>query len=413
MTRGHPIVGGREEHGRISERGRRSRQSVLAQILLSGPISRTTIADRVGLTAGAVSRVARPLINEGLVRELPEKLPDGPVRPGRRTIRLDIDPQGGQVLGIGIDPSFLTVTLADIKNSTIATSGVELDTVEEPDLVIRRVARESRRLIGAHLDDRRRLIGGVLTIAGAVDPVRGDLLDSPHLGWGRFPLRARLADVLDLPVRVRSMAAAIAQAETLFGAARGFNNVLTLVCGLGIDAIVILAGRLVDREGFPGGGIGEMEVTGENGIVSTLNQLGGGLGMLRCLHGEVMTPSRSPSSSVAQALRDAVERDQADDPMVRALMAQAGREFGRVVVQLARLFVPDVILLAGPLSEAPGYVDAARQVVAGGIAPRRAEVITGILAGSSSERSVSCAMAIHEYLLGGALNLDRPHLRLG
>ena len=413
MTRGHPIGGGREEHGRISERGRRSRQSVLAQILLSGPISRTTIADRVGLTAGAVSRVARPLINEGLVRELPEKLPDGPVRPGRRTIRLDIDPQGGQVLGIGIDPSFLTVTLADIKNSTIATSGVELDTVEEPDLVIRRVARESRRLIGAHLDDRRRLIGGVLTIAGAVDPVRGDLLDSPHLGWGRFPLRARLADVLDLPVRVRSMAAAIAQAETLFGAARGFNNVLTLVCGLGIDAIVILAGRLVDREGFPGGGIGEMEVTGENGIVSTLNQLGGGLGMLRCLHGEVMTPSRSPSSSVAQALRDAVERDQADDPMVRALMAQAGREFGRVVVQLARLFVPDVILLAGPLSEAPGYVDAARQVVAGGIAPRRAEVITGILAGSSSERSVSCAMAIHEYLLGGALNLDRPHLRLG
>ena len=181
MTRSHPIIGGREEDGRISERGRRSRQSVLAQILLSGPISRTAIADRVGLTAGAVSRIARPLINEGLVRELPEKLPDGPVRPGRRTIRLDIDPQGGQVLGIGIDPSFLTVTLADIKNSTIATSGVELDTVEEPDLVIRRVARESRRLIGAHLDDRRRLIGGVLTIAGAVDPVRGDLLDSPHL----------------------------------------------------------------------------------------------------------------------------------------------------------------------------------------------------------------------------------------
>ena len=94
-------------------------------------------------------------------------------------------------------------------------------------------------------------------------------------------------------------------------------------------------------------------------------------------------------------------------------MARAGREFGRVVVQLARLFVPDVILLAGPLSEAPGYVDAARQVVAGGIAPRRVEVITGVLAGPSSERSVSCAMAIHEYLLGGALNLDRPHIQPG
>ena len=413
MTHGHPIIGAREEDGRVSERGRRNRQSVLAQILLAGPISRTAIAERVGLTAGAVSRIARPLVNEGLVRELPEKPPDGPVRPGRRTIRLDIDPRGGQVLGIGIDPSFLTITLAGIKNNTIATSSVELDTIEEPDLVIRRAARESRRLIGAHLDDRGRLIGGVLTIAGAVDPVRGDLLASPYLGWGRFPLRARLADVLDLPVRVRSMAAAIAQAETLFGAARGFNNVLTLVCGLGIDAVVILGGRLLDREGFSGRGIGEMEVTGENGTVSTLDQLGGGLGMLQCLHGEVMTPSRSPPSSVAQALREAVERDQADDPMIRALMARAGRELGRVVVQLARLVAPEVIVLAGPLSEAPGYVDAARQVVAGGIAPRPAEASAGILADPSSERSVSCAMAIHEYLLGGALNLDRPRLRLG
>ena len=413
MTRGHPIIRGREEDGRVSERGGRNRQSVLAQILLFGPISRTAIADRVGLTAGAVSRIARPLIDEGLVRELPEKLRDGPSKPGRRTVLLDIDPQGGQALGIGIDPTFVTVTLADIKNKTLATSSVELDTIEEPDLVIRRVARESRRLIGAHLDDRRRLIGGVLTIAGAVDPVRGDLLVSPHLGWGPFPVRAKLADVLNLPVRVRSMAAAIAQAETLFGAARGCDNVLTLVCGLRIDAVVILGGRLVDREGFPGGGIGEIEVTGENGIVSTLDQLGGGLGLLRRLHGEDMTPSRSPLSSVAQALREAVECDQADDPMVRALMARAGREFGRVVVQFARLVVPEVILLAGPLSEAPGYVHAARQVVAGGIAPRRAEVITGILAGPSSERSVSCAMAIHEFLLGGALNLDRPHLRLG
>ena len=413
MIRDYPITGAREEDARVGERGFRNRRAVLAQILLFGPISRTAIADRVGLSAGAVSRIARPLIDEGLVRELPEKLRDGPVKPGRRTMRLDIDPQGGQVLGIGIDPTFLTVTLADIKNNTIATSSVELDTIEEPDLVIRRVARESRRLIGAHLDDRSRLIGGVLTIAGAVEPARGDLLVSPHLGWGPFPVRARLADVLDLPVRVRPMAATIAQAETLFGAARGFDNVLTLVCGLGIDAVVILGGRLVDREGFPGGGIGGMEVTGENGIVSTLDQLGGGLGMLRCLHGEDMTPPRSPLSSLARAFREAVARDQADDPMIRALMARAGRELGRVVVQFARLVVPEVIVLAGPLSEAPGYFDAARQVATEGIAPRPAEVIKGILAGPSSERSVSCAMAIHEYLLGGALNLDRPHLRLG
>ena len=393
------------------EAGPSNRQAVLREILLSGPISRTEIAARIGLTAGATSRIARPLIDAGLVRELPQESAGGPARPGRRFVPLDIDPRGGQVLGIGIGPSFQTVGLADLKNEIVASAEIEMDTIDDPDPLIRRVAQESRRLIGTHLLDRSRLLGGLLMVTGSVDPERGDVLEAPYLGWGRYPLRARLADFLDLPVTVRSMTATIASAEKLFGAARGWDNVLTLLCGLGIGAAVILDGRSVRGGRIPSGGIGGMKVTGEDGGTATLDELGSGLGLLRRLHGDVMTPDRTPLPAMSRALLDAIQRDQAGDRTVGELMAGAGRELGRIIVQFARLVAPEVVVIVGPLSRSSTYLDAAREVVDESMTPLPVGVVAGTVADQGHGLSASCAMAICEYLLERPLDLQRLGVR--
>ena len=375
-----------------------NQQAVLREIALSGPASRTQIAARIGLSTGAVSRIARPLIDAGLVRELPGKPSDTPPRPGRRFVPLDIDPKGGQVLGIRICPTLQNVTLADLKNNTIASSSLELDTLDDPDQVIRRLAREGRRLVGAHVDDRSRLLGGLIMVAGQVDQARGEVVSAPYLGWRSFPLRARFADVLDLPVTVQSMATTIALTEMLFGAGRGWNNSLTLLCGLGIGAAVILDGRLATKDSQATGMIGNMKVTGDDRTVATLDELVSGLGVLRRLHGDDMTPGRMPLPMIGRALHEAVTRDQAGDHAVSALMAAAGRELGRVIVQFARFVVPEVVVIAGPLSRSPAYMAATGEAVAAGMAPNPARVVCGAVT-ESGERSVTCAMAIYEHLL--------------
>ena len=391
--------------------GSRNRQAVLREIVLSGPVSRIEIATRVGLTAGAVSRIARPLIDAGLVRELAEQSDEGPVRPGRRIVPLDIDPEGGRVLGIAIGPSFQTIHLADIKNNIIAGVEVEADTIDDPDQFVRRVARESRRLIGAHLHDRSRLLGGLLMLAGNVEPERGDVLGAPYLGWGQYPLRARFGDLLDLPMTVRSMTATIASAERLFGSARGWDNVLTLLCGLGIGAAVILDGRVVKGDSIPSGGIGDMILTGEDGSTATLDELGSGLGLLRRLHGDVMTPARTPLPAISRALRDAIQREQAGDGTVGALTARAGRELGHLIVQFARFVRPGVVVIVGPLSRSPAYMAAAREAVNEGMAPHPIEVVAGTVMGQADGPSASCAMAICEYLLERPLDLQSLGIR--
>ena len=380
---------------------------------MAGPVARSEIASRIGLTAGATSRIARSLIEAGLVRELPGSWGGLKVRPGRRVLPLDIEPKGGQVLGIDIGPTLQTVTLADIKNSIIASTELEFATIESPDAVVRHAARECRRLIGAHLGDRRRLLGGLVLITGPVEPVRGAVLEAPYLGWGAFPVRARFAEFLDLPIVVRPMTAMIARAEHLFGRTRGRRSVLTLLCGLGIGAAVILDGRLMEGGGMPTGGIGSMKVVGEDGTTATLDDLASGLGALRRLHGAGMTPARVSRSQMGQALREAIERDLAGDPTVRALMESAGRELGRTVVQFARFIRLETVLIAGPLSQSPGYMSATKESIEEGLAPNTVEVVSGAKTGRTGGLSASCAMAIWEFLLERPLDLSRLGARPG
>ena len=402
------MAAGEPTHG---EAGSRNQRAVLREILSSGPISRTEIGARVGLTAGAVSRIVRPLLDVSLVRETTERRDDAPGRPGRRTSPLEINPRGGQVLGIGIGPSIQTVVLSDIGSGVIA--GIELnpDVIDDPDLMIRRVARESRRLIGAHLDDRSRLLGGLLMITGPVDPVKGSTPGAPYLGWGPYPLRARLADVLDVPMTIRSMTATIASAELRFGVARKRKNVLTFLCGLGVGSAVILDGRLIEGGNIPTGGIGAMEVTGEDGAVTTLDRDGAGLGILLRLHGDDMSPVHETISVSAPALRAAIERDRTGDAEVAELMAMAGRGLGRVVTLFSRFAMPETVLIAGPLSMSPSYMTAIAETVERQEAMAPVEVVASTVTGPVSGWSASCAMAVWEYLIERPLDLARFHVK--
>ncbi len=387
-----------------------NRRATLRELVLRGPLPRVELADRLGLTPATISRIARELIDAGLVRELANEPDDAgdPARgPGRRSVRLDIAPEGGQVLGIGIGAAFQTVTLTDLKNRVIAGTELDLEAFDDPDLVIGRLATESRRLIDRHVDDRGRLLGGFAMVSGALDPATGDVWSSPYLGWPRgASLRAKLARLFDLPMRLEPLSAAMALAEARFGAARGRENVLTFSSGIGVSAGLVLGGRLVKGHRFPAGAIGAAAATGEDGAVTTLDRLAAGLGILRRLHGEnIGFSGSSANAALVRALRDAIARDRDGDPAAGAAMAAAGRELGRVAAQFVRLAATEIVVIAGPLSMSPRYVAAARNAVAGETADIPTEVVAGAVTGPVSGQSATCGLAICEYLFERAPDL--------
>ncbi len=378
--------------------GDRNRRAVLRELVLRGPSSRGEIAAELGLTRPALSRISRELLDAGLVRELPEE-PDGTPRGrGRLPVLLDIAPQGGRVLGIGIAAALQTIVLADLKNEVVAGVELNLDTLDDPGTVIKAVAEESRRLIHAHVTDRDRLFGGLAMIIGAVDTARGSVSSAPSLGWTReVPLRVELSALLDLPMRIESLPGGIALAETRFGAAHGRANALVFTCGLGIAAGLVLDGRLVGGSAaLPPGQIGAMAVTGNGPGATTLDEIAGGLGVLRRLHGDAMDTARISTTGLARALLDMVGRD--GDPALSASMTAAGFELGRVAAGFVRLVAPEVVVIAGLLSTSPHYVSAAREAIVEALGAVSVEVAAGAVTGPLSGYSASCGLAICEYL---------------
>ena len=96
--------------------------------------------------------------------------------------------------------------------------------------------------------------GGPMTPGGElVSP-----LNIPH--WRRFPLRARLADLLGVEVHVDNDAKAFALGEGWLGAAAGVGNFIGMVVSTGVGGGIVLDGRLLEGETGNAGHIGHVVV---------------------------------------------------------------------------------------------------------------------------------------------------------
>lgn len=385
-----------------SGRSRDNSTLFLREILLTGPVTRKEIAARLGFNASTVSRSVGTLIADRLVREGRESPGERPGRPGRRFRPLSIDPEGGQVIGITIAPTVQIVALADIARNLIDSAEFNFEPVGDADGLVRRLAEECRRMIGANLPDRARLLGGLVMVTGDVDRAMGSIRRAPYMGWGSFPLRARFAELLNLRIRVRPLAHTIGRAEMLFGAARGCRDVLVMLCGVAVGAAVLVDGGAIGESSFPVGAIGTMTVTGADGRTAELDELAGGIGIVRRLLGE--RPAR-PLSRIDLDLHDAIERDRSGDPRVGALMAEAGLEVGRLVALHGRIVRPELVLIAGPLAMSPSYMEAIRGALAEAAEPPM-EVTASRVLGPEGGIWASCATAVYEYLIERSVDLS-------
>ena len=387
--------------------GAHNRTAVLRQIVLHGPLPRTEIADRLGLSGATVSRITGRLIDDGLVRELPDQ-PSADV--GRRPVPLDLEPRSGYVLGIAIDAMLQTVTLTDLRNRVVGGIELNMPAIDDPDAVIGRVANEGLRLIDTHLPgrDRERLLGGYTMVAGSVDTEAGTVRYSPYLdNWRDVPVRSKLAGVLGIPMGVGGLANSIALAEALFGVARGRRHVLCTTCSIGLGSGLILNGRLVTGHDYNAGVVGVMEVPDERGGVTTLDRVASGRGVLERLHGREVEITGGSMASLGPGLFDAIERDREGDLAVSAVMSEMGWRLGFVTAQAVRFVAPEIFVIAGPLCLSPSYLAAARKALDELLpATLRIEVAASTVTGPVSDTSATCALAICECLLEG--NLDTP-----
>ena len=379
--------------------GRTNRRLVLAEIIRSGHTNRTEIAQRIGLTNASVSRITRDFLDAGLIREsAPAAKASGP---GRKTIGLGINPAAGGVLGIGINAFQQSITLSDLSNEVIERREFSLSDLADSGSALRTIADAALEVISASGMPRERIFGCSVAVTGSVDPARGVVMSAAPLGWTDVDVRSVLEERLELDVHVENLPNAMNLAETQFGCARERRNVVLINASLGLGISLFLDGRLFRGHGFAAGLIGDLRMPiAEEGAVhmKSVDDIAAGRAVLRAMD---LDPQEDGAVNLLALMQNAA----VGDGQMETVFASAGRALRPVIETVAAIIHPEQIVLSGPLTRVPAYVDAA-VAPAGDESTTVKENIPIVVSDITSQRAARL-LAISEYLMHRDVDLGR------
>jgi len=347
-----PLMMSREQVGQRSETVRRANLSAIARELHGrGPLSRSELVARTGLTRSAI----RGLIAEFVVADLAtEERPVPAGSPGRPSpllrpradaavvlaLHIAVDSLAGAIVGLGGEP---------LAHRRIGRPRGHLD----PDQIVADLRALTEELLTPHW--RRSLLGVGVAVAGVVRRDDGFVTTAPNLGWRDVALGARLKAALglDVPVHVANEADTGALVELRRGAARGADDVLFIQGEVGVGGGIIVDGRpLAGVAGFAGE-IGHWPVNpagircrcGSTGCWET--EVGEGALLARAGH-----PADGGSAAVDRVIADA----DAGSPVALEALDAVGVWLGLGIAGLVNILNPRVVVLGGLFSRIHPFI---------------------------------------------------------
>ncbi|MEH6627733.1 MAG: ROK family transcriptional regulator [Motiliproteus sp.] len=383
--------------------GRANRRSVLAEILFNAPIARTDIAEITGLTGATVSRICRDLVSSNLIHEKASSTPLN--RSGRRTIELTLNPDGAYFLGVGINAFVQWVSIYGLNNNVLAYEELSIDSLADPIVVLEQVVNKAEEMIQASAINLDKLIGGGVAIAGVVEPHSGKLLFSPTLDWGELEVSSIMSERLGFPVCVETFPNTLNLAETRFGIAKGYSNVVLINASLRMGASLLLDNQLRRGTNYSAGLIGELPLqqsqsTGDQEMY--LDDVAAGAAVINKIRGEQGVTSGRKAANQLQQLKQASIKG---DPAISDAFKQAGKMLSYAISTVTTLLQPDVIIIAGPMSSVPSYIEGVLENIHRSKKARTAEIPI-MVSEISSEEAVRL-LTYNEFLARRDIDLIR------
>lgn len=315
----------------LSATGRR----VLLDLLVHGPRSRIRIAERLGLSRASLTRVARELVDGGLI--LPGDMLPSASR-GRPAEELHLRPQAAHFIGIKVTADHVYAVVTDLAASVVDEHSAPLVT-SSVDVVVDEITAAARALMTRY---------GTVSALGvglAADvSQRGDeplVESSALLGWSEpVPLARLLRDRLRIPVTVANDVHALSAAHHWFGSGVDHRSVVVYGIGAGMGCGVVVDDELVPGAHGRSGRVGHTRIDSVGRVCTN--------GHLDCVHSFVSMPAIEANAGVAPgeyplalaAARAAAGRE-------REAFSSAAYALGAAVAETVNLLDPELVSLMG------------------------------------------------------------------
>lgn len=317
---------------------------IALEVLLDGPVSRSELSRRTGLSAGSLTRLTKPLVDGGLLVEAPGTRPtDGPgPRLGRPTQPLAVVPSSHHFIGVKLTGDHAYAALTDLRAEILSSTDAALPD-HDAAAVVEVVTALVEHLRAATRPDRPVDVTGLGVSLGGHATRAGTVTRADYLGWEDLPLADLLTERTGLPTVVENDVVAVTEATHWFGEGRGCDRFALVTVGAGIGyGLVVHDEPVVSAEAgfsllshFPLDPAGPVDDCGHRGCATVMLTIGPLL------------------ARAAAALGRSVGYDElldlaaAGDTAARSVVDPAGRALGTMLAAVANLTMPQRIVLGG------------------------------------------------------------------
>ena len=210
--------------------------------------------------------------------------------------------------------------------------------------------------------DAKDLSGIGIGCPGPVDMENGVLIGPPNLGWGETKIADPLKQAFGCPVSVVNDVDAGMYGEYRFGAAHGSRCAVGIFPGTGVGGGAVYRGEI-----FRGAGSSCMEIghvcvdptgplcgCGQRGCLEAVaSRLSIAANAAKAAYrGEAPALFEKAGTDLREIRSGAIAEGVENDPVIKDIVTEAGRQIGLAAASLIHLLGPDVIVLGGGLVEA-------------------------------------------------------------
>lgn len=320
-------------------------------------MSRTDIAEELGLTRAGVTIIINDLIDNGIILETDSR----PTHSGRPPVVLELNPKCGLVAAVDMGATHLSAALGDMSARII-------EETEQPRFKIadgpERCLKEADLALQIVLDkcgmDIKDLSAIGISVPGPVITDAGMVMAPPIMpGWDRFPIRDTLETRWGVPVTLNNDADLGALGEWAYGAGRGEKNLAYIKVGSGIGAGIIINQQIFVGSTGSAGEIGHLTID-KNGPLCTCGNYGCleafASGSAIEIQARVLVESGKRTLLAESNHKDISVNDVADaarrgDLEAQEILNRSGTFIGIAIAGLINLLNPSVVIIGGGVAE--------------------------------------------------------------
>ncbi|MET7460985.1 ROK family transcriptional regulator [Nonomuraea sp. NPDC005501] len=313
-------------------------RSVFVELLVHGPLSRAEVARRLTLSPSALTKVTKPFLEAGYLRE--QAAGEGTATVGRPSQPLEVDASRMSFVGIKLTADELFAVRTDLA-ATVQAETCRPLADHRIGTVLGEITRAVTELTSPGLPP---LSGVGISLAGTATPSDPVVHTSPFLGWSQLPLAALVEEAVGVPTVLDNDVRALTAVQQWFGEGVGHSSFALITVGAGIGCGLVIGDRLVTGQSGAAGLVGHLSID-DRGPMCEQGHRG-------CARAYVSSPAvrRSVAGTLERpelTFDDCLALARDGDPVARRVLGEAGSALGQVVATVANITGPELVILSG------------------------------------------------------------------